>query len=124
MGLFVLRVIINAIAIAITASLLPGVTASGDVLPLLFIGLVFGIVNAVIKPVVQLLSLPVTIITFGCFALVINGCMLMFTAWLVGGMLDVDGWPWAIVGGIVMGLVVMAIEWVIGQIAPGTRDEL
>ena len=80
MGNFILRVLINAVGIAITASILPGITvANNDLGTLLIIGLVFGIVNALVKPILVLLTCPFVIATLGLFLLVINGLMLLLT---------------------------------------------
>ncbi len=116
MGKFLLRVIVNAIAIAITASVLwPGIqVANHDLGTLLVIGLIFGIINALIKPLVSLLTCPFILLTLGLFIFVINGLMLMITASLSGGRLVVDGlWP-AVIGGIIMGIVGLILETVLG----------
>ncbi|HLY26765.1 MAG TPA: phage holin family protein [Aggregatilineales bacterium] len=115
MGKFLLRVIINAIAIAITASLLSGIhVVNRDLGTLLIIGLVFGIINALVKPILSLLTCPFIILTLGLFLLVINGLMLLLTASLSGGRLVVDGFWWAVLGGIVMGIVGMILESILG----------
>jgi len=117
-GKFVLRIIINAIAIAITASLLPGIhVVNQDLGTLLIIGLIFGIVNALIKPVLSVLTCPFIILTLGLFIFVINGLMLLLTASLSGGRLTIDGFWWAVGGGIIMGIVGLVLEGVFG-----TRD--
>ncbi len=108
---FLIRVIINAVAIAITASLLPGINvANNDIGTLLIIGLVFGIVNALVKPILILLTCPAVIVTLGLFLLVINGLMLLLTARLIPDRLQVDGLGSAILGGIIMGLVGIVLE--------------
>ncbi|MHA7176500.1 phage holin family protein [Arthrobacter sp. Sr24] len=95
------QVVLNAVALWIASWVLPGMAiASTSVLDsnlggpsgtadtvntalgYLFIGLVFGVVNALVKPIVKLLSLPVTILTLGLFTIVINAAMLSLTAWL------------------------------------------
>jgi uncharacterized membrane protein YvlD (DUF360 family) len=83
-----------AIAIAITAALVPSVEIEGGVLPLLGISLIYGLVNALIGPLLRLVSLPLTLVTFGLFALVVNGALLALTAGLsddlaVGGFFGV-----------------------------------
>ncbi len=115
MGKFLLRVVINAIAIAITASILPGIhVVNQDLGTLLVIGLIFGLINALIKPLVSLLTCPFILLTLGLFVFVINGLMLLLTANLSGGRLTVDGfWP-AILGGIIMGIVGLILETVLG----------
>ena len=112
---FLLRVIVSAIAIAVTAALLPGIrVANSDILTYLLLGLIFGLVNALIKPIVSFLSCPLVFLTLGLFLFVINGIMLLITAALSGGRLAVDGLGWAIVGGIIMGVVNMVLEVVLG----------
>ncbi len=111
---FLIRVVINAIAVAIAASLLPGIrVADNDLGTLLIIGLVFGIVNALVKPILILLTCPFVIATLGLFLLVINGLMLLLTASLIPDRLHVDGLGSAILGGIVMGLVGIVLESVL-----------
>jgi putative membrane protein len=111
---FLIRVLINAVAIAITASLLPGIqVVNNDIGTLLLIGFVFGLVNAVLKPILTFLTCPFVLLTLGLFVLVINGLMLMITASLSGGRLIVDGLGWAIVGGIIMSLISMILEGVL-----------
>jgi len=112
---FLLRVVINAIAIAITASLLPGIhVVNQDLGTLLIIGLVFGVINALIKPILTLLTCPFVILTLGLFLFVINGLMLLLTANLSGGRLIIDGFWWAVGGGIIMGIVGLVLESVLG----------
>jgi len=85
-----------AVAMAITAAIVPSVEIDGGLLPLLGVAVVFGFVNALIGPVLRLLSLPLTVVTFGLFGLVINGALLAITAGItdslnVGGFLAVIG---------------------------------
>jgi putative membrane protein len=111
---FIIRVFINAVAIAIAASLLPGITVTNDDIgTLLIIGLVFGIVNALVKPILIILTCPAVIVTLGLFLLVINGLMLLLTASLIPDRLQVEGLGSAILGGIIMGIVGMVIESVL-----------
>lgn len=112
---FFIRVIINAIAIAITAMLIPNIhVANNDLGTLLMIGLVFGIVNSLIKPILMFLTCPAVILSLGLFILVINGVMLMITDSLVGERLIIDGGiGTAILGGIVMAITSMILESVL-----------
>jgi putative membrane protein len=113
---FILRVIVSAIAIAVTAAILPGIqVVRNDILTFLLLGLIFGVVNALIKPIVSILSCPLVILTLGLFMFVINGIMLLITAALSGGRLVVEGLGWAIVGGIIMGIVNMVLEVLLGM---------
>ena len=112
---FLIRIIINAIGIALTAEILPGIhVANNDLGTLLIIGLVFGIVNALLKPLLILLTCPAVILTLGLFLLVINGIMLLVTASLIPARLQIDGFGWAVLGGIVMGIIGIILESVLG----------
>lgn len=111
---FAIRVIINAVAIAITASLLSGVhVANNDIGTLLIIGLVFGIVNAIVRPILIFLTCPAVIVTLGLFLLVINGLMLLLTASLIPERLQIDGFGTAVLAGIIMGILGMIMESVL-----------
>ena len=104
MGKILLRIITYAIAIDLTAKLLPGIhLANNDLGTLLIIGLIFGIVNAFIKPIIMVLTCPFVLLTLGLFVLVINGLLLLLTAQLSGKLLTIDNFGWAFLGGIIMG---------------------
>ena len=109
-----LRLGVNAVAIFLTAQLLPGTRVNAGVGPLLSPPLLFGVVNALIKPIIELLTCPLVILTIGLFVLVINGAMLMLTASLSDGRLIVEGWVPAILGGIIMGIINVVLEAVLG----------
>lgn len=115
---FLIRLVINAVALYITASILPGIILRDNSAgTLLLIALVFGIINAIVKPVVKLLTCPMVILTLGLFSLVINALMLLLTSAVVGAtVLYIDGFWTALLGGIVMAIVSMLIEWVLKQI--------
>jgi len=115
MGSIILRIIVNAIAIAITAAILPGIhVADNDIGTLIIIGIVFGLVNAIVKPLVTLLTCPLVIVSLGLFILVINGLMLLLTAALIPDRLTIDNFGWAIIGGIIMGIVGVVMESALG----------
>lgn len=112
---FAIRVLINAVAIAITAILIPNIQiADNDISTLLLLGLIFGIVNAMLKPILILLTCPVVLLSLGLFILVINGIMLMITDALAGDRLVIEGGIGAaMLGGIVMAGVTMLLESVL-----------
>lgn len=112
---FILRVIIYAVGIALVAEIVPGIHIPNDTLStLIIIGVVFGILNAILKPIIALLTCPLVILSLGLFVLVINGVMLLITAALIPGRLQIDGiWP-AILGGIVMSIISLILERVLG----------
>jgi putative membrane protein len=77
-----LRLVILAVAVALTTWLLPGVHVSGGVLTYLWIALLFALVNAILGPILHLVALPLTVLTFGLFALVVNTALVAITAGL------------------------------------------
>lgn len=123
---FLIRVLINAVAIAITALLIPNIhVANNDIGTLLIIGLIFGLVNSLLKPLLLLLTCPAVILSLGLFIFVINGVMLLITESLAGDRLFIDGGiGTAIFGGMVMGAVSMILETALQlNRAPASADE-
>ena len=112
---FILRVIIYAVGIALVAEIVPGIHIQNDTLStLIIIGVVFGVLNAILKPIIKFLTCPLVILSLGLFVLVINGVMLLITAALIPARLQIDGlWP-AILGGIVMSIISIVLERVLG----------
>lgn len=111
-----LRLIINAVALLVTAWFVPDIhlgaagpnPSTGDWITLLIVALIFGLVNAVIRPVVFLLSLPLTILTLGLFTFVINAFMLLLTSWIAQGLglgFRVDGFLSALLGALIISVV-------------------
>ena len=96
--------LIVAAAIAITAGLLPSVEIDGGFFALLGVALLFGLVNALIGPVLRLISLPLTLITFGLFSLVVNAALLGITAGL-SDSLDVGGFFATILAAILISVL-------------------
>ena len=101
---FIIRLFVNALALSAAAWLVPGISLSGGWGNVLLVALVFGLVNALLKPLVLLLSLPFLILTLGLFAFVVNGAMLLVTARFTEH-LAVSGLGSAILGSIVISLV-------------------
>ena len=105
---FLVRWLVNAAALWVATQIVPGVSYSGGPLPLLGVALVFGVVNAVIRPVAKILTFPIIILTLGIFALVINGLMLMLTSALSSALglgFHVRGFWAAFWGALVVSLV-------------------
>ena len=105
---FLVRWLVNAAALWVATQIVPGVIYSGGPLPLLGVALVFGVVNAVIRPVAKILTFPIIIVTLGLFALVINGLMLMLTSALSSALglgFHVRGFWAAFWGALVVSLV-------------------
>jgi len=112
---FILRVIIYAIGIALVAELVPGINViRDDIGTLIIIGIVFGLLNGIVKPVIKFLTCPLVVISLGLFILVINALMLLITASLIPARLQIDGfWP-AFFGGILMSIISIVLERVLG----------
>lgn len=112
---FLIRVLINAVAIAVTAYLIPNIhIADNDIGTLLFIGVVFGAVNALLKPLLLLLTCPMIVLSLGLFLFVINGLLLLITDSLAGERLVIEGGIFtAILGGMVIAAVSMTLEAVL-----------
>jgi putative membrane protein len=105
---FLVRLLVNAAALWVATRVVPGVTYVGGPLPFLGVAFVFGVINAILRPVLKLLTLPIIILTLGLFALVINGLMLLLTSSLseaLGLGFHVSGfWP-AFWGALVVSIV-------------------
>ena len=121
---FLIKVIVNAVAIWVATVIVPGVNVSesgdstGDtIVTLLVLGLLFGVVNAVIKPVVKLFAFPFYILTLGLLAFVVNAAMLELVSWLSGELgftFEIEDFFWsAILAAIVVSLVSMALNLVL-----------
>jgi putative membrane protein len=119
---FLIRWLVNAAALWVATQIVPGVSYSGGPLPLLAVALVFGVVNAVIRPVAKILTFPLIILTLGIFALVINGLMLMLTSALSSALglgFHVSGF-WAAFWGA---LVVSLVSTILSLFIPDSRRE-
>ena len=86
---FLIRVIINALALAAAVWVVPGLHISamsddlmGSVIAYLIIGLIFGLINALVRPIVAFFTLPITCLTLGLFTVIVNALMLLLTSWL------------------------------------------
>lgn len=95
--------LIVTLAIMVSAYLLPGVKVAGFV-PALAAAVVLGLLNLILKPILIFLTLPINILTLGLFTLVINAAIIMLATKIVPGF-TVANWWWAILFGIVLGLV-------------------
>lgn len=104
---FLVRVLINAVAIYVVAAVVPGIEVSG-VLAAIGAGLVLGLINAIVRPILIVLTLPVTLLTLGLFILVLNGVCLWLTSLLVKGFV-VHG-VWAAIFGA---LLISVVSWIL-----------
>jgi putative membrane protein len=104
---FLLRVAINALAIILAASILPGIGVDG-IVPALGAAVLLGLVNAFVRPVLLILTLPITLVTLGLFLFVLNGLCFWLVASVVKGF-HVAGFGSAMLGA----LVVSAVSWIV-----------
>jgi putative membrane protein len=114
----VIRLFVNAVALWVAAQLVSGIQLTGDFWPIILVAAVFGLVNALIKPVALLLSLPFLIITLGLFTIVINALMLMLTAAIVDA-LTVSGFGAAILGSLIISLVSLLFSVILPEDSAG-----
>ena len=122
---FLIRVGVNGVALWVAALVLPGINlAEGDLgwgrklWTIFFVAVIFGVVNAIIKPIAQLLSLPFIVLTLGLFIFIVNAFMLQLTEWLSGWLdlsFSIDQFFWdAVFGAIIITLV----SWVLNVVLP------
>ena len=105
---FLIRLLVNAVALWVATRFVTGVTYTGAVLPIIGVALVFGLVNATIRPLLKLFTFPLYILTLGLFSLIVNGLMLLLTSALSGRLglgFHVDGFWAAVIGALVVSLV-------------------
>src|SRR5262245_39167774 len=110
---FVVRVIVNAVALAIATWIVGGISVNGkngwaDAITLILVAIIFGFVNAFIKPVIKFFGCFFYIITLGLFGLFVNACLFLLVGWLAGLInlpFVVDGFWAAFLGAIIVGFV-------------------
>ena len=107
---FLLRLLLNGVAVFLAAQLIPGIAVSSPGAALAA-GIVLGLVNAIIRPVLILLTLPVTLLTLGLFIFVVNAICLALAAWFVPGF-TISGFGTALLGA----LVISIISWLLSAL--------
>jgi len=123
MARFLIKLILNAVALWITTLLVVGVhvvpyapDTAAVLISYLLIALIFGIVNGVVGGFVRVVAFPLYVLTLGLLALVVNGLLLLLVAWisgLLGFGLVVDSFGWGVLGALVLGVV----SWLLGLLA-------
>jgi putative membrane protein len=128
---FAIKVVVNAVAIWVATLVVPGLGVGGEggdewwqtVLTFAVVGLLFGLVNAIVKPVVKLLTLPLYILTLGLFSFLVNAFMLQITSWVSEATpltFEVDDFFWSAVLGAV---VVTFVSMVLNLVLPDGKDD-
>lgn len=108
---FLIRILISAVAVYLAARFVPGITISGGIGTALVVAIVLGLLNAFLKPILVLLTIPITIVTLGLFLIVINVIMIYLTDKLVDGF-AVSGF----VAALLFSIVVSVVTWLIDTI--------
>jgi putative membrane protein len=108
---FLFRWAVTSVAIGVAASVIPGIQVDG-LWSALVAALLLGFVNATLRPILLILTLPLTVLTLGLFALVVNGAMLALVASLVKGV-HVSGFGSAVLGALVISLVGGLLGWLL-----------
>ncbi len=124
---FLLKVIINAVALWLTTLIVSGVTVqpyaddtTATVLTYLLIAAIFGVVNAIVGTAIRIVAFPIYIITLGLISLVVNALLLLIVSWISDAMgfgLHVDGFWSGVLGALVLGI----IAWLFGLIVRPSR---
>ena len=127
---FLGNLIVTGLALWVTALILPGMHLGQDAAPVLtqvltiaVIALILSLINAIIRPILSFLAMPVTCLTLGLFQLVINTLMLLLAGWvsgLLGLTLAFDTFWWALLAGVIIGILSAVVEAVTGI---GDRSE-
>ena len=123
---FIIRTIVIAIGVAVVAYVYPQITYGDDITTLAVVSIILGVLNSFVRPLLGILSLPLNIMTFGLFGIVINAALLLavaFIAKLVGFDFVVGGYPPdfgidAIVAAVVGAVGISVVGTVVGLVAP------
>jgi len=120
------KLVVNGVALWVAAFLMKGIhlgedgsTLGRELVTILWVAVIFALVNAVIKPVLTFFSLPVIVLTLGLFALVVNAAVLQLTSWFAGQFslaFHVDHFVWdALLGSIIITFVSMALHLILPE---------
>jgi putative membrane protein len=118
------RLLVNALALAITAAVTPKVYfVDKSVWSWLLIAAMLGILNALLKPILQFLTLQFIFVTYGLVLVLVNALLLLFLSFLFPDRFAVDSLLWALVGGLVLGLISSFLESLLGLTLPIVPEE-
>jgi putative membrane protein len=124
----IIRLVITAVSLWIATLLISGIELTTDSLPqkvgtLLAVAVIFGIVNAVLRPIIKVVGCGLYVLTLGLLALVVNGLLFLLTSW-IAGQFDLpfhvaDFWPSAVLGALLVGVV----SWLLNMLVPDGSDD-
>ena len=118
------RILVNALALAITAAITPKIYfVDKSILSWLWMALMLGVLNALLKPLLQFLTLQFIFVTYGLVVVLVNTLILLLLSFLFPNWFAVDNLLWALVGGLVLGLVSSFLESLLGLTMPIVPDE-
>jgi putative membrane protein len=119
MNRFLRNWFVNVVAVMVAAKLVPGIEYR-TFTDLLVAGLLLGLLNAIVKPILMILSFPLLIVTLGLFMLIINACLLLFVSWLTPAF-HVNGFKSALWGGLVISVISFIVNALTGSDQPASR---
>lgn len=105
---FIFKIVISTLAILVTANILPGVKLDSPITAII-LAATLAFLNAIVKPIMIILTIPITILSLGLFLIFINAFIIMFASYIVDGF-EVDGFWWAFIFGIILSLVTSIFE--------------
>lgn len=118
---FIISWIVTAVAVGAAVWIVPGITVFGanSTIAVVAIALVLSLINVSLKPILQTLSIPITVLTLGIFYVIVNALLLELAAWLAGGIfgsgIAIDGFGSAFLGSIVISIVSAIVNGIIGK---------
>jgi putative membrane protein len=124
----IIRLVITAVSLWIASLLIDGIQLTTDSVPkqigtLLAVSVIFGVVNAILRPIIKVIGCGFYVLTLGLIALVVNGLLFMLTSW-IAGKLDLpfhveNFWPSAVLGALLVGVV----SWLLNMFVPDGSDD-
>jgi len=127
MGILI-RLVISAVSLWIATLVIDGIELNTDSVPkkigtLLAVAVIFGIINAVLRPIIKVIGCGLYVLTLGLISIVVNGLLFMLTSWIAGELglpFHVDGfWPSAVLGALLVGVV----SWLLNMLVPDGGDD-
>ena len=122
--IILLRILINGFSLAIIALLLPNIAINREnlLLNLLILGVALGVLNALVKPIIQFLTLSLIFVSYGIVVVIINAAILAILSWLFPDLIQIDRILAAFLGGAIIGLLSLFLEYTLG-ISPPIVDD-
>ncbi|MFN2188261.1 MAG: phage holin family protein [Candidatus Promineifilaceae bacterium] len=111
---FIVRLVFNAMAIWVASLLLTNVELEGDVLQVLLVAFIFGLVNALIKPILKLIGMPFIVLTLGLFTIIINAFLLWIVDLLSGDIFQIQG----VLTYLLASIIISLVSWALNMLLP------